>query len=279
MRLGGPITQAYDSPEQWIGHMKAAGYGAALCPVGPEADADTVRAYVQAAQEANIVIAEVGAWSNPLSRDETARRAALEKCKAALALADRIGATCCVNIAGSRGDKWDGPHPDNLTAETFQLIVETVREIIDAVKPTRTYYTLEPMPWIYPDSPDSYLALIRAIERERFAVHLDPVNMINSPLRAFRQASFLQECFTKLGKYIKSVHAKDIVLRDTLTVHLDEVRPGQGLLDYALFLREVEKLGAEMPVIIEHLPDAEYPLAAQHIRDVAKAEGITIIGS
>jgi hypothetical protein len=31
-----------------------------------------------------------------------------------LALADEIGSLCCVNISGSRGSQWDGPHPDNL---------------------------------------------------------------------------------------------------------------------------------------------------------------------
>ena len=72
-------------------------------------------------------------------------------------MADEIGARCCVNIAGSRGAKWDGPHPADLTPETFDLIVQSVREIIDAVKPTRAFYTLETMPWMYPDSADSYL--------------------------------------------------------------------------------------------------------------------------
>ena len=76
---------------------------------------------------------------------------------------------------------WDAPHPDNLSEDTFALIVDTVRAIIDAVQPSRTYFTLEPMPWIIPDSPDRYLQLLEAIGRERFGVHLDPTNMINTP--------------------------------------------------------------------------------------------------
>ena len=117
-------------------------------------------------KKADIVIAEVGAWSNPISIDDTEREAALEKCRIQLALADRIGANCCVNISGSRGPKWDGPHPDNLTDDTFDLIVESVRLIIDDVKPTRTFYALETMPWAYPEGPDSYLGLLKAIDRE-----------------------------------------------------------------------------------------------------------------
>lgn len=179
MRLGGPV-QGYDTPEAWIAALRAAGYRAALCPV--DADADAARA-------ADIVIAEVGAWCNPLSRDDAERQAALLKCQRQLALADEIGALCCVNIAGSRGEQWDGPHPDNLTPATFDLIVETVRDIIDAVRPTRAFYTPEPMPWAYPDSVDSYLRLIAAIDRRAFGAHLDPVNWVNSPGRYYRALS------------------------------------------------------------------------------------------
>src|SRR5512136_2753255 len=132
MRLGGPVLSNYSDPESWIAAVRCYGYSAAYCPVKPGDDHATVRAYAEAARHAGIIIAEVGAWSNPLSPDEATRRAALDKCQRGLALADEIGARCCVNIAGSRGEKWDGHHPANLTAATFDLIVETVRAIIDA---------------------------------------------------------------------------------------------------------------------------------------------------
>ena len=117
-----------------------------------------------------------------------------------------------MNVAGSRSSVWDGPHPDNLNGDTFALIVDSVREILDSVQPQRTYYALEPMPFTLPDSPDSYLELMRAIDRPRFAVHLDPVNMINSPAKFYDNAGFLRECFDKLGPHIRVVHAKDITL-------------------------------------------------------------------
>ena len=130
---------------------------------------------------------------------------------------------------------WDGPDPENLSSETFDLIVETVRRIIDAVKPVRTAYALEPMPWAPPDSPDSYLVLMRAIDRKGFAVHLDPVNMINCPARAYRSSDFLRECFAKLGPHIRCCHIKDIRLTQELIVHLDHCCPGEGVLDFRVF--------------------------------------------
>lgn len=277
MRLGGPLLERIEDPETWVAAVTQLGYRAAYCPVSADQDDQTVQAYVEAARKADIVIAEVGAWSNPISPDETERRQALAFCKQQLALADRVGARCCVNIAGSRGERWDGPHPDNLAEDTFDLIVESVREILDAVRPTRTYYTLETMPWIFPDSADSYLRLIRAIDRERFAVHFDPVNLVNSPSRYYRSGDLIRECLEKLGPYIRSCHAKDILMHPQFMVHLDEVRPGLGGLDYPTFLRELDRLDPDIPLMLEHLPDAEnYRLAAEHLRKVARQVGVSL---
>ncbi|HEU5087161.1 MAG TPA: TIM barrel protein [Roseiflexaceae bacterium] len=277
MRLGGPVRGPFASPEAWIAAVQAHGYRAAYCPLTPDADDASVAAYAGAAHAAGIVIAEVGAWSNPLSPDAATRAAAIEHCTRSLDLAERIGARCCVNIAGSRGTQWDGPHPENLTDATFALIVDTVRTIIDAVRPVRTRYVLEPMPWMYPDSPDSYLRLLAAIDRPGFAVHLDPVNWISSPQRYFANAELIRESVATLGHALVAVHAKDIVLRSTLTVHLDEVRPGLGGLDYPTLLRELDRLDPDLPLLLEHLPDdGEYRAAATYVRQVAGEQGITL---
>ncbi len=278
MKLGGPVFGDTSTPEAWISALRAEEYHAATCPLDSRAEAGTIRAYAGAAADAGIVIAEVGAWSNPLSPDKSERAAALEHCKKQLALADAIGARCCVNIAGSRSAaQWDGPHPDNLTPETFDLIVETVQSILDAVQPDRTFYALESMPFMYPDSPDSYLELMKAIDRPRFAVHLDPVNMISSPQRFYRSAAFLRECFAKLGPHIKTCHAKDITLGNRLTVHLEEARPGQGALDYAAFLSELDRLDPDTPLMLEHLSTAEeYKQAADYVRSVARKIGVRL---
>jgi len=275
VRLGGPVYAGGKDPGVWAEAHRKAGYGAAYCPVGPEADDPEIAAYRKAALDAGIVIAEVGAWSNPVSRNDAIRKQAVDKCIKSLELAERIGAACCVNISGSRGDQWDGPHADNLTEETFDLIVETTRFIIDAVKPRNSYFALEPMPWAYPDSPDSYLRLLKAVDRKKFGAHLDPVNMINSPEKYFKNGDFLKECFRKLGPHIKACHAKDILLQPKLTTHLDEARPGLGGLDYTTYLTELGKLGGSVGLMIEHLEsEEEYRLAADYIRGKGKEAGV-----
>jgi len=275
MRLGTSLFRRYEDPASWASDMRRLGFRASTCPIGDEADDSLIEAYRKEAAANDILIGEVGAWSNPISPDDRVRRDALDLCKRRLELAERVGARCCVNIAGSRGEQWDGPHPDNFTEETFALIVDMVREIIDAVKPTRTFFTLETMPWVYPDSADTYLELIRAIDREAFAVHLDPVNMVSSPRTYYRNGDMIRDFFAKLGPYIKNCHAKDIALSGRLTVHLEETIPGTGALDYGVFLTELHKLDPDVPLIVEHLSsEEEYVRAAAFIRK--KAEELAI---
>ncbi|MGM0837306.1 MAG: sugar phosphate isomerase/epimerase family protein [Bacillota bacterium] len=271
MLLGGPIFEKVHNPDEWISQIKKNGYTAAYCPDLTMHDAIEIAAYKKAAKDANIVIAEVGAWSNPISTNDSERKKAIKYCQEKLALAEEIGSLCCVNIAGSKGIKWDGPHGDNFSNDTFTLIVDSIREIIDAVKPQSTYYTLEMMPWIYPNSADSYIDLLRTIDHKAFAVHLDIVNIINSPQQYFNNTLVIKECFQKLGPYIKSCHAKDIILEENLTVHLNETRPGLGNLDYLTFIKEVQRLRRDVPIMLEHLSTKEdYQLAASYIRKVVE---------
>ncbi len=276
IRLGGPVFKKYSNPEEWISALKELNYKAAYCPVQLGAGSEEIKLYKNAAQNSDIVIAEVGAWSNPIDPDEMKSKAALEKCINSLQLADEIGANCCVNISGSRNpEKWAGPHADNLTSETFDLIVETTRKIIDSVKPKNSFYALETMPWAYPDSVDSYEKLFKAINRKQFGVHLDPVNLVVSPQVYYNNGVMISEAFKKLGPFIKSCHAKDILLlEDELTPHLPEVRAGLGNMNYAVYLKELSKL-KNIPLMLEHLKtEEEYGMAANYIRSVAEKNDI-----
>jgi sugar phosphate isomerase/epimerase len=276
MRLGAPVFAHTDDPDQLAQAHRALGLRAAYCPPVKLGETDRLRAIEQAYAKHDVVIAEVGVWNNLMEPDEEKRRANVKAMCDGLALADEVGALCVVNIAGTyHPDNWAGPHPNNLSQEAFDLVVATAREIIDEVKPRRAKFTYEMMPWSLPDSADSYLALLRAIQRPQFAVHLDVVNIICSVRRYFYNADLIRECFAKLGAHIVCCHLKDTLLSDELTTHLSEARPGAGTLDIATFLRETAKLPHQPPILLEHLPNAEeYDLARRHVLEVAKQVGV-----
>ncbi|QLH78892.1 sugar phosphate isomerase/epimerase [Halosimplex rubrum] len=278
MRLGGPVFADYETPEEWIDALDDLGYGAAYCPVDPGADPETVRAYREAAADADVVIAEVGAWGvNPVGPDPDERADAVGSCARHLELADAIGANCAVNVAGSRGDSWAGPHPENFDADTFDLVVESVQAIVDAADPDAASYTLEAMPTMVPDSVESYRRLLDAVDRDAFAVHFDPVNLVASPRRYADTAGLVEAFVDEFDDAIQCVHLKDVTMGDDPLVHLSEVPPGEGDLDYPSLLRALGDLDDDLPIMLEHLDGpGEYERAADHVRSVADEVGATV---
>jgi sugar phosphate isomerase/epimerase len=198
-----------------------------------------------------------------------------------LALAEAIGAGCCVDIAGSFSTKeWFGPHPDNLSQKFFDAAVENARKIIDAVKPKRAKFCYEMVGWSIPDSPDSYLRLLKAVDRPAFGVHLDVANLVNSPTRFYRNTELINECFDKLGPWIVSCHAKDLVWDVEMNVHFREVPPGSGKLDFATYLRRLADLDGKASLMIEHCAnEAAYTQGREFILGLGPKVGVSFTGA
>jgi sugar phosphate isomerase/epimerase len=276
LRLGGPSFAKMDDPEELALAHRKLGYRAAYCPKVALTDQTRIKALTKAFARHDVILAEVGRWVNLLDADSEKRSKNLLTVIDGLALAEEVGARCCVDIAGSfSATSWFGPHPDNLSPRFFDAAVENARKIIDAVKPKRAKFCYEMMGWALPDSPDAYLKMIQAVDREAFGVHLDPCNLVNSPQKFYRNTDLLNECFDKLGRWIVSCHAKDLTWDVEMNVHFREVGPGLGSLDFVTYLRRLAQLPQDAPLMIEHLPNAdEYTKAREHLFATARRAGL-----
>ena len=279
LRFGGPVfTDASDPIALAMAH-KAKGYTAAYAPPLKLADADGIRAYRQAFEAHDIMIAEVGFWRNMLDTDEPARRANRRSMAEALAVAEELGARCAVNLCGSycRGDS--GTHTArNFSQEAFDEAVQMARSFIDEVKPRRAFLAYEIFPFNVVDSPQGIARLVQAVDRKQFGVHLDLANLINGPRAYWTSGDIMRECIRLFGDRIVSAHAKDIRMKTpSISVILEEVIAGTGMLDIAACLRELNQLPRVVPYMMEHLESQQqYDQAAAHIRSVAAAEGINL---
>ncbi|MGH9668090.1 MAG: sugar phosphate isomerase/epimerase, partial [Bryobacteraceae bacterium] len=82
-------------------------------------------------------------------------------------------------------------------------------------------------------------------------------------------------CFHKLGRWIVSCHAKDLAWIPELNVHFQEVIPGRGSVDYHAYLRELAKLPAQPPLMLEHLKTPEqYEEGKQYILKIGAETGV-----
>ncbi|GAB4028893.1 sugar phosphate isomerase/epimerase family protein [Spirosoma gilvum] len=275
LRLGGPIFLKSDDPDELAREHRRLRYSAAYVPKVELADTTRIGAIRKAFAGQNVLIAEVGAWVNMLEADPAKRTKNLAYVTERLALAEAVGALTCVNIAGSFNPKqWDGPDARNLSSAYFDATVENCRKVIDAVKPKRSKFALEMMGWSLPDGPDSYLKFIKAIDRPAFAAHIDIANIINSPSRYYNNTALINETFQKLGRWIVSVHAKDIYGKDG---HFAETMPGRGQMDYLAYIRNVTALPREVPLMLEHLRTAEeYDEARQFVISQADKAAIPL---
>lgn len=269
MRLGINGNLGSKNPEEWIQTLKKYRLRTAVMPIGFDAPIEERKEYLRLAAENDIVIGEVGIWKNVLNPDPVERKKTVEFAKKQLAYADEVGARCCVNVAGAVGERWDGYYPENYSQETYERIIDVTREIIDAVKPVRTYFTLEPMYWMHPDSPEDYKQMILDVDRERFAVHMDYANMITSMTNYHNCDAFINKCFDILGPYVKSVHAKDVVLLQQPTVCIREALPGTGRVNFRQVFELCHGLDHDMPVFAEHLHSMEdYAKAISYMQSV-----------
>jgi sugar phosphate isomerase/epimerase len=289
IRLGRYNIEYRGDPEDYVRTYVRQGYTAIYAPPLAPGDTTEINALVKAAASAGVVIGEAGAWRNLIAHDEATRKANLQFALDTLAVADELGVVACVayhGTVGHPGDGWGlsdnydyGPHPGNLGDAGFDRMVETARHVIDTVKPRRTKFSLEMVPWLVTGTPQAYLRLIRAIDRPQFGAHIDAANMIVSPGHYFDTPGMLREGLALLGPYVVSAHAKDIRMQGgpgRISFHMDEVPVGEGNLDYRAYLRELEALRRDVPLMIEHYTDPEYDRSRDHIKTVAAEIGIRL---
>ena len=259
MKLGISSPLEHSSPEEWAQNQIKLGCSTVVFPVQSNEPEKKIIAYEEAARKAGLTIAEVGIWRNVLAGDHYERKANRDYCVEQLRLADYVGARCAVNVAGALGPVWDGGYKANFTEDAWNRTVEMVQDIIDRADVKNTFFTLEPMPWMIPTGPREYVKLMEAVDRDKFAVHMDIINMINSAERYFHAEEFIDECVELLGENIRSCHIKDVHLDSRYTLRLEECGPGDGEFPLKYYVSKMSELDPDMPIILEHLSsDAEY---------------------
>ena len=274
MILGGTVTGEFKTPEEWEELLIRSGFKAITAPFCCEDDENLICKYMDIIERNHVKISEIGVWRNILIGQD------IDYAVNQLKLADKLGIECCVNIVGTVSSlSWDAADVSNFTDDNYVTIVKSIRQVIDEAAPTKAYYTIEPMPWMIPDGPDVYLKLIDDVDRERFAVHMDFVNMINSPRRFLCACDFVEDCFKKLSPFIKSTHIKDSRMDLTkYTTHIDECPPGEGNLDYPKILQILDKyLPKDGAILLEHMSTfEEYDKAFKYVKNAAEKAGVEV---
>lgn len=267
MRIGINFTPPHDSPDQWAEILVDRGFRATSFPVDYQAPVSLIDAYVKAARDHDIRIAEVGVWNSPHFPDPDQAKAAQTRCLEQFRLAEYVHADCCVNVSGAAGEKWVYCYRENFDEALYHKNVDFVQRLCDTVNPQHTVYALEPMQWMLPWSPQQYLQFLRDVDRKGCGVHMDIFNFVRDPYGYTHQEELMEEAFSLLGGSIASSHLKDITMSEGTTVMIQETPIGTGGGRLECYLHHLSQLPADTPVLIEHLDSLEeYEAAIDFLR-------------
>jgi sugar phosphate isomerase/epimerase len=283
IRLGGHgLPVGSEDPAAFARAHARFGYGAAYLPSTlTMADGRLLAQWEAAFQREDVVLAEIGIWRNLVTPEDRTHAANLSFAAEKLAVADAVGARCAVSYIGSlaAGAEYFQSVPANFGKEGFEAAVAACRDVIDAASPKRAKFSLEMMQYSVPDSIESYLELIRAVDRPAFAAHLDPVNLIMTPRVYWQNGALISQCFDRLGPFLASCHAKDVInVHHPASLEFAETPVGAGVLDYRTYLRELDRLPREVPLMLEHLDGPAYAAARDHLFSIGDEIGIGFAG-
>lgn len=266
--------------------VRETGHGACIAGVDPwySAKESDVRELRDALREYDVVIFEVGGYRNILHTDETVRQENLKHLARCLETADKIGCQMVGTISGSRNpignefvDNYN-VHPDNWTQETWYLLLNGLRQLFEDTAGMKAAIGMEAQVTTNIDGPKAHQRLMDDMGSDRVKVNLDPTNMIHL-YNYFHTTELIDECFDLLDENIFGCHAKDsFIFPHQQTVHVQEVCPGRGVLDYETYLVRLSRMKWSRSLLPEHIPGDQFPEAEAYIRKVAEKVGVKIIG-
>jgi sugar phosphate isomerase/epimerase len=86
------------------------------------------------------------------------------------------------------------------------------------------------------------------VPSSNIGIVLDPGNLLTLD-NFYRQDQVIEEAFELLGDRIIACHAKDRLLHEG---NLENVRAGQGQMNYPLFLKKLHQVKPHVDIIMEH---------------------------
>ena len=225
-----------------------------------------------------IEIAELGCYCNVVTprADEAARNA--ERLQRALRAGALLNCDHAVTYAGSchpDPDQPFAPHPDNWSDATWERLVQRVWALLEGVEDMGVCLCFEPHRHTTLNSLENLADLMADTASFRVRIALDPVAIL-TPEAAGESRRALAEIFASLGDTIAVARATDARLVDTgEKAHLEPTPLGEGMLDYGTYLKLLDALEHDTPLVVKHQPtDQAYARAVSFLTHAAADEGL-----
>lgn len=194
-----------------------------------------------------------------------------------LRVAHDLAADCCLIRTGSLSARGSySPDPANHTPAARAHLVETLRRIADDAESAAVTVVIETHLLTIMNSPETNAEVLAAVGSDRIRVVMDCVNHFQALHQVYDSPTRIDHIFDTMGSLSAVGHLKDAKVRDGFVIHIDEEVPGEGDLDIGHILRRWHEQHPDGYMLLEHLPDEKYPLAAANAHRAAAAAGVEI---
>ena len=282
MRLGGFFrANTIDALEPLCEKLDRHGLSAIPAPAtGQSMSDDDAAAFGDKARTLDMVVGEWGFWSNLMIHDSAERDHRIGQLRVILKKADVMGVPCVMSLVGTRdaSDHPLAPHPYMFTEACQTEFREVVLRILDGLDLTSTHYAIEPWCNTFFYQPEDILPFIERVDHPRFGLHLDQMNMVSFK-DFYHTIDLINRTFNLLKEFVCSVHLKDIRWDfEHMFLKWDEVYVGDGVMDYATYLKQIAKLPADIPCYCEHMSEErDYALNFARLHELAEKAGVTFL--
>ena len=237
---------------------------------------DQQRAAVSKMADNDLVVPGLGAYRfNIIHPDPSVRAEHVKQVCNWVERAATAGISTVENVSGSRHPTVSyGYAPGSKDDDAWADLINSARQICEACRGTGVRFVLEPCVATLLDSPGALKKAVELIERpDELGINFDLVNFATIK-NCHNLNAVVDEVIELVGPHIVMAHVKDVKYDPTPSLHLWEVTPGEGLVDYRYWFSRLSELGQDMPVYLEHLNEMNEVVAAWcTIRDAAIEAG------
>lgn len=239
----------------------------------------------------DLPISCISGYTNLVHPDPAKRKANLAHLKKIIRHAHDLGSPYVISESGTFHTDSDWVHhPKNKTEEGYAECRMVIQELVDFAREHGVTFLVETYVNNVIGSVEETLQLFADITDPHLGLLMDPTNYFEEH-NIDAMDKTLNHIFNALSHRVKIAHAKDVkrasaaqgvqmadidaseahALRGVGMIELPA--PGLGSLNYDLYLKRLGKDHPNIPIIIEHLEEADVPRAKQFLDEKLMLNG------
>jgi sugar phosphate isomerase/epimerase len=239
----------------------------------------------------DLPICTISGYTNIVHPDPAERRRRLDYLKAIIRHARHFGAPYVISETGTFNAESDWvAHPKNKTEEGFEECRRVIKELVQVAYDHGAVFLLETYVNNVVGSVEETVRMFAEIDHPALGLLMDPTNYFEAH-NIDQMDRVLKQIFDTLSDKVRIAHAKDVKRsEDAAEKHADidasEAHsfrgvgaielpaPGLGVLNYDYYLKRLSEKHPNIPIIIEHLDEADVPRAKKFLDGKLRANGL-----